>query len=107
MIVPGGVMLVISAAVARPRSATFTTAPRTDEDVRGLEIAMHDAVTVHVVKGGRDRLEQLHRALPAQRCRSEHVSERPAADVLDHQQHVVLIHRHVVDSEQARGARRP
>jgi hypothetical protein len=106
MIVPGGVMLVISAAVARPRSATFTTPPDR-EDVRGLEIAMHDAVTVHVVKGGRDRLAQLHRALPAQRCRSEHVSERPAADVLDHQQHVVLIHRHVVDSEQARGARRP
>ena len=89
---PGGGVLR-QPEVDDPRAAR----PLLEDHVRGLEVAVEDAVLVRVLDPGEDPLQHLARAPPRQRARLQHVAERLAGDQLHGEREDVLVAANVVD----------
>ena len=103
---PGGVIRVISAAVASPRSPSLTAPWSPTSTLAGLTSRCTMSVGVRVVERGGDGPQQLERALGVQRRVLEHVGERAARDVLHDEEEVVVLREHVEHRHEVRVVQR-
>ncbi len=74
-----------SIAFASPKSSTFTLPSSADLDVRGLEVAMHDAFLVRRLERLGDLARDGERLVGRERAMREPLRERRPFDQLHHQ----------------------
>ena len=68
-----------------PKSSSFTCPSAADQDVRGLDVAVHDQVRVRVRDGGEHVEEEAQPRLDAEAVRVAVAVDRLALDVLEHE----------------------
>src|SRR4051794_23804808 len=97
---PGGVILVISAAVASPRSATFTIPLLATRMFEGFRSRWTTTSRCTSSKAAATGVNNACVRSPAQRSGREHLRERLALDILHDQQQIVRVGDHVEDRDE-------
>ena len=85
MTMPERVTGTASAALAMPKSVSFTAAVGADQDVARLDVAVHEPALVRRLQRPRGLLEQPQRLVRVDRAAGDERGQRLAADQLHHQ----------------------
>ena len=76
---------------------------RGEEDVGGLEVAVHDAAGVERLQGGKGLERHLHRILQGQGSAPQPLGERPPLEQLHGDEEAALVLAHLVELADVEG----